>query len=117
MPTREDLEVNRNSEIKKFFTKAKKDAELCAVLSEADDIDDIAEIAQRHGRDFTSEDFSSARAESLEAMAIAEAMGAIDDDMIRDFAGGIWTPPSDNPLTRIGTAAWKEYWSSLAADD
>jgi len=39
--------VNRNVEIKKFLTKAKKDAELCAILGDADDIDDIAEIAHR----------------------------------------------------------------------
>lgn len=108
--------MNRNTEIKKFFTKAKKDAELCAILGDAEDIEDITEIAQRYGRDFTSEDFSGARAESIEAMAIVEAMGTMDDEMMSGFAGGVWTPPSDNPLTRIGTAAWKEYWSRLAKE-
>jgi len=109
-------EVNRNAEIKKFFTKAKKDAELCAILGDAEDIEDITEIAHRYGRDFTNEDFSGARAESMEAMAIAESMGTLDDDMMSGFAGGVWNPPSDNPLTRIGTDAWKAYWSRLAAE-
>jgi len=108
--------VHRNVEIKKFLTTAKNDAALCAILGDADDIDDIAELAHRYGRDFTSEDFSGARAESIEAMAIVEAMGTMDDEMMSSFAGGVWNPPSENPLTRIGTAAWKEYWSRLASE-